>query len=187
MRKTIAVVVVMSLVLGGCATEGSLSAAGQPLTAVERAQAKCRTTLIATALLGAAVGAAASRNRGRGAAIGGGAGVAVGGAFCAVMLATANETDRRHLAEARLRALETGQMQSDRYTGDDGKLRLLTVSAEAVPVEQAQLPSSEAQDGPCRRLRNDVQVQTLGDAKTGELTCRRPDGSWHTVRPESVA
>jgi surface antigen len=180
-RKLVAVACV-GLLLSACATEDvSTGANGQPISEVQKAQARCRAVILTTAILGAGIGAAASRrNRGSGAAIGAGAGALAGAGFCGVMLSVANEKDRQHIAEAQQRALETGIQQRESYTGDDGKVRTIQVSTEAVEASNSGFADAGSLTQ-CRKRYTDIEVQGIGNpAQVNEVICRKPDGSYVT-------
>lgn len=137
-------------------------------TEVEKAIGRCAFAVLA----GAALGAAASENRGRGAATG----AAIGGVVCVAMLSIASANDKARLREAQLAALNTGQIQHANWTTTENKAASAMVSAGDV-VEVSARKSDEVVK--CRRVNTQLDVDGQTNA-TSDVVCLRGD-SWVTL------
>lgn len=167
--------------LSGCATNG------RPLTANQRI-AGCTAAMIGGGLIGALIGSQVDGRRGGGTGTGAAIGVALGGAACAVWLAFENEKDRRRLAEAQLAAARTGRPVADSWTGDDGRLRAVSV----VPSTQMQtMISRRAGEAGGRRICRSVamtpSVDNQAAAPLTSFVCRDSAGNWAPADTELVA
>lgn len=92
---------------------------------------------------------------------------------CAVWLAFANAEDKRRMAEARQRALDSGTSAVDEWRGNDGQLRKVSVSVG----DELPLPDARETGVVCRNVN---VTATLGSssATNQEEHCRTPDGRW---------
>lgn len=167
--------------LSGCATNG------RPLTANQRI-AGCTVAMIGGGLIGALIGSQVDGRRGGGSGRGAAIGVALGGAACAIWLAFENEKDRRRLAEAQLTAARTGQPVADSWTGDDGRVRSVSV----VPSTQMQTMISRRSGEAggrrvCRSVATTPSVDNQSAAPLTSLVCRDAAGNWSPADGEMVA
>ena len=164
--------VCIAAMLAGCATT---DAGGAPRSNMDKAIASCMGTVLVGALLGAAIGNNSGRgNAGRGAVMG----AAAGGAVCAVLLAMASQKDKEQLAQAQRAALASNQAQQVSYTGDDGKARLIRVSAP-VEVADPKPATAGATARVCRMTHTQVSVSGVGDTSApDQMYCRDANGDW---------
>ncbi len=93
-------------------------------------------------------------------------------AACAVWLVYNNAQDKKRIANARQRALETGQAQQDEWRNDgDGRMRKVSVSLR---------PDQMLNNGqPCRTV--DIEAASEGTEGLGKHTetyCRTSEGNW---------
>lgn len=191
-RDRITVIVSLALAstsLSGCATNG------RPLTANQRI-AGCAAAMIGGGLLGALIGSQVDGRRGGGTGTGAAIGIAVGGAACAIWLAFENEKDRRRLAEAQLAAARSGRPVEDSWTGDDGRLRSVSV----VPSTQMQtmIPARGAARGSdrsgavvesrvCREVATTPTVDYQSASPLNSVFCRDAAGNWAPAETAMVA
>jgi hypothetical protein len=179
MRKSIVVVLSATLALGPALTA---QAATRQRTEVEKAMGKCAASVIGGALLGAVIG----NNTGdgdarRGATIGAVAGVG----FCAVLIAMANDRDKRQIAEAQALAAEQGGTQTRQYVGNDGLKRSVSIKAVDFHPTPANVSAGDRAAQPdrlCRRLNTTLEVEGKGTAVVpNEVVCRNDDNTWSKV------
>mgnify|MGYP007080555079 CR=1 FL=1 len=117
----------VGVVLSGCAT---VDPANDTRTEVDKAIGRCIASVAVGTILGAVIGNnLGDGDAGRGAAIGAGA----GGALCAVMMAVANEEDKRRIAALQMRTYEQGAPQVESYVGSDNRARTILTSVETAP------------------------------------------------------
>jgi hypothetical protein len=183
-NRTMASMVAVALAgtsLSGCATNG------QPLTPNQRI-ARCTAAMIGGGILGALIGSQVDGRRGGGTGTGAAIGVAVGGAACAVWLAFEDEKDRRRLAEAQLAAARSGQPVNDSWTGDDGRVRAVSV----VPSTQMQtMVTARAGEAGgrrlCRQLATTPSVNNQSAEPMTSYACRDASGNWAPADQALVA
>lgn len=162
----------VTMVISACATTGS----GAPLTAQQRI-VRCGAIVAGGALLGGVVGNnVGDGNAGSGALIG----AALGGGACAVWLAFENEKDKRRLMEAQLMAARQGEAVTDSWTGDDGRVRTVTIAPST--ETQMVLANTREADGPavariCRPMNTTVAVGGQSQSMS-EVYCRTDEGDW---------
>lgn len=147
----------------GCATTGS----GEPLTTGQKI-AGC-VAMVAT---GYALGRAIDDDGGER------YGMAVAGAACAVWLAFASQRDRERLLLSQEAAAARGGSVEDRWMGDDGKERSVTVRAsDPVPVHASPSTASAQAPGFCRKLMTEAEFEGRTESFE-EVWCRDDDGNW---------
>lgn len=156
--------------VSGCATTG-----GEPLTTQQK-MVRCAGMVAGGALLGALVG----NNVGGGSAGDGAAlGAVVGGVSCGVWLAFENEADKRRLAEAQLAAAQRGEVINTSWTGEDGRVRQLSVTpsteTQMVPVTSGE--GGESAPQVCRTMNTTASVGANSDTFS-EVWCRDSNGNW---------
>jgi hypothetical protein len=168
--------------LSGCATNG------RPLTTNQRI-AGCTAAMIGGGLLGALIGSQVDGRRGGGTGTGAAIGVALGGAACAVWLAFENEKDRRRLAEAQLTAARTGQPVDESWTGEDGRLRSVSVvpSTQMQSMVPARRSGAGAAQRICRTLSTTPAVDNQSTAPLTSYYCRDEAGNWAPADTAMVA
>lgn len=92
---------------------------------------------------------------------------------CAVWLAFSNAEDKRRMAEARQRALDSGTSTTDEWRGSDGQLRKVSV----VVGNELPLPDARETGVVCRSV-NITATLGSSSAVNQEEHCRTPDGRW---------
>ena len=168
-----------AMALSGCAM------AGKPLTPGQRI-AGCVGAVVGGTILGAIIGGAVGKkgdgSAGRGAAIG----AAAGTGLCAVWLAFNNERDKRLIAEAQLRAAESGQPVRRSWTGDDGRMRSVSV----VPSTETQMmvPRKSAKEAPrvCRPMSTTPSLAGQSAEALPVVYCRDANGDYAPATSEMV-
>lgn len=168
----------------GCAGVGGN---GAPLTALDRATQNCVGAMFLTTVGGVAIGAMTG---GRRAVEGGAVGLAAGGVLCAVMLAVANEEDKKRILENERLAVAEGKARSQSYAKDGVGRRIETrvydYAASAPQPTPAAKPSAAkktavttaAAPAPpearvCRYAETTIEVTGQGTASTDkQLYCR---------------
>ncbi len=177
-RRPMAVFLILSMTVGGCAGAGGDN---QPRTALDRSVGQCMASVAVGALLGALIGSA-SRNAGRGAAIGAGAGAVA----CAVIVAANNAEDRERIRQSRLAALQSGKDDTAQYTGKDGNSRIIRTSVQSIPTP-ASAPAGSNIVGPCRRAQTHITIQSKGTAELDpETVCRTAAGDWVPLQAQKT-
>lgn len=164
-----------AMTLGACQTT-------EPMT-IQQKVAGCTAMVGGGALLGAIAG----NNMGDGNARQGMAiGAAIGGASCAIWLAFENEKDKRRLVEAQLAAASQGQTYTDSWTGDDGKVRSVTVvPSNETSMVPASAPADAATPMICRRLNTTATFDGRSE-QMQEVSCRDADGNWSKMDQRMV-
>jgi hypothetical protein len=176
--RPVAAIVAAALLLTSCATVNA-DGTSRPRTALERSIGQCLVSVGLGALVGALIGAAVNRRggAGTGAAIGAGAGAVA----CAIILAVNNAEDRQRIADSEQKAYSTGQSQTARYTGSDGRERLIQTSVQTVPLPHVAPDNGAGQIvGPCRRAQTTISISGQGgSAPLGwETVCRTSQGNY---------
>lgn len=92
---------------------------------------------------------------------------------CAVWWAFSNEQDKRRMAAARQRALDSGVSTVDEWRGNDGKLRKVSISVG----DELPLPDARETGVVCRSV-NIMATLGSSSAVNHEEHCRTPDGRW---------
>lgn len=156
-KRTIPAILVVTMIaaLSGCATNG------QPLT-TEQKIGRCVGGVIGLTIACRLIGDQKLAKQCAVAAL----------ATCAVWLVYNNAQDKKRIADAQQRALETGQAQQDQWVNDgDGNARAVTVSLR---------PDQIGTGGQlCRTM--DIEATAVGTEGVGKNTvtsCRTPEGDW---------
>ena len=177
-RRPMAVFLILSMTVGGCAGAGGDN---QPRTALDRSVGQCMASVAVGALLGALIGSA-SRNAGRGAAIGAGAGAVA----CAVIVAANNAEDRERIRQSRLAALQSGKDDTAQYTGKDGNSRIIRTSVQSIPTP-ASAPAGSNIFGPSPPAPTHNTKQSKGAAEQDPGTvCPPPPGDWVPLQAQKT-
>jgi len=172
------------LVLSGCATTGD----GAPLTAQQKI-VRCAAMVGGGALLGAVIGNNVGDGNSESGAL---LGAAIGGGACAVWLAFENEQDKRRLAEAQLAAAQNGEAVSETWTGEDGRVRTVTVAPSTetqmvmAPSASATVTAAAASPQICRPMNTTVSVEGQSQS-IEEVYCRNDAGDWAPATSAMVA
>jgi hypothetical protein len=166
--------------LSGCATNG------RPLSTTQRIVG-CAAAMIGGGILGALIGSQVDGRRGGGSGTGAALGVALGGAACAVWLAFENEKDKRRLAEAQLSAARTGRAVSDSWTGDDGRLRSVSVVPSTQMQAMAPRRAALGESRLCRAVATTPTVDARSAAPMTSYFCRDANGNWSQATVEMIA
>lgn len=175
MLKKLFVVLTSTLALfaSGCATTDG------PLTTEQRI-ARCGAMLVGGAVLGSFIG----NNIGSGSA-GDGAliGAAIGGGACAVWLSFQNEADRERMLATQQQAAATGMPQRARWTGTDGRQRMVSV----VPGEAKEFAGA-SEDEPMRVCRSTEVTASVGNVSDtmSEIVCRVGDGDYYVSEDQTL-
>lgn len=145
---------------------------------MEKAVATCAGAIVIGALVGAAIG----NNTGDGNARRGATrGAVVGGAVCVVLLAMASEKDKEQLAAAQRSAVSSNRAQRVSYRGDDGKSRIIAISAPSLATD----PEAPTRASPrlCRMTSGNVNVAGVGESSLpSQMWCRNDSGDWEPIR-----
>lgn len=133
-----ATAVSLATMVSGCTTMGGTR--DKPLTSGQKI-AGCVAQIALLEIIGREVGA----NKGVGAA--------VGAATCAAWIYFNNEQDKKRIAEAEQRALQTGEAQQVEWTGSDNRAKTVRVSFADNPTA-----SVVASGNYCRTMNTEVAV-----------------------------
>lgn len=154
--RIIAASVIVTMLASGCATSG------QPLTGNQQA-ARCALLLIGGALVAKVTGGKV------------GAGLAVGAAACGVLVAF-NESEKKRVRAAQVKAAATGKPLEQRWTDEKKVEKSLKVSAS-----KAQKVQTTSASLLCRTVETTVTAGARSEGMS-EQWCRSPDG---TYKPRS--
>jgi hypothetical protein len=192
---SVAVVAAFGAMQAACTTTAESDAgAHEPRTSVEAAMQKCAGTMVVSTIGGALIGGMiGNRNS---VATGALVGAGVGGVACAVMLAVANEEDKRRILENELEAVAAARAKVITYDHEGVRRRVHT---QVTDQPRAATPAPARRDSPamarakeagvsCRYAQTTIEVTGQGTTTTDkQLYCKNTVGKWQPSREAAAS